>query len=134
MIFVRLIAAKAGSIVSLPFLLLALGLWASTAKAADETVLTFQKFESSCIDLGHYDSKIQKLTVRFANRKTESFYRYSNVPERIWKRLRKLNESGGVGNYLHETVLADPKKFPYQEVSLREFQIAVEKKKAGDPK
>ena len=102
--------------------------------AERKAVLTFQEFESSCIDLGHYDAKAKQLTVRFVNRNTERFYRYSNVPAEVWKRLNQLNETGGVGEYLNETVVQHPEKFPYQELTIHKFKTIPKKKRAGDSK
>src|SRR5688572_3292324 len=79
------IIRKAGPIMGLPFLLLMgiLLLPSVCLPAEKKAVLTFQEFESSCIDLGHYNAKAKELTVRFVNRNTERFYRYSNVPAEI---------------------------------------------------
>lgn len=130
----RQMFAKAGSVVSLPFLLLAgfLLLSGVYSLAEEKAVFTFQEFESSCIDLGHYDAEARELTVRFVNRKSERFYRYSNVPREVWAKLQSLNETGGVGNYLHETILGNPKKYPYEEVAFRNFKTVP--KKTGDSK
>jgi hypothetical protein len=97
----RQMFVKAGPVVGLPFLLLVGLLLQSSASllAKEEPILTFQEFESTCIDLGHYDEKAQQLTVRFVNRNTERFYRYSNVPTEVWKKLKTMNETGGVGEY-----------------------------------
>jgi len=132
----RQMNAKAGSIASLPFLLLTALLFLSDFSSAveEKLVLTFQEFESSCIDLGHYDAEARKLTVRFVNRKSERFYRYSNVPRNVWVKLQSLNETGGVGNYLHETILGNSAKYPYEEVTLHSFTTVPRKKKAGDSK
>jgi len=97
-------------------------------------MLTFQEFESSCIDLGHYDEKVRQLTVRFVNRNTERFYRYSNVPAEVWKQLKALNETGGVGNYLNDTVVQHPEKYPFKELMIQSFKSIPKKKKAGDSK
>src|SRR5687768_6397907 len=94
--------SKAGSVLSLPFFLV-VALFLSSVivlQAKEKPLPTFEEFESSCIDLGHYDAKVKQLTVRFVNPKTERFYRYSNVPAEIWKKLRALNKTGGVGSYL----------------------------------
>ena len=132
----REIFAKAGSIMGLPFLLfVAVFLQSHVSFAAkDEAVLTFQEFQSSCIDLGHYDAKAQQLTVRFVNRNRERFYRYSNVPEEIWRKLKALNETGGVGEYVNEAVVRHPEKYPFKELSIRSFKTLPIKKKAGDSK
>ena len=97
-------------------------------------VLAFQEFESSCIDLGHYDAEAKQLTVRFVNRNTDRFYRYSNVPAEVWTKLKRLNEIGGVGNYLNETVVQHFEKYPYKELTLRAFKTTPKKKKAGHSK
>jgi hypothetical protein len=137
MISRRKIVSKAGSVMGLPFLLL-MGafLFQSNAGvlAKEDPVLTFQEFESSCIDLGHYDDKAKQLTVRFVNRNTERFYRYSKVPAEIWQRLKALNETGGVGEYLNETIVQHSEKFPYEELTIRSFKTIPKKKKAGDSK
>ena len=120
----------------LPFLLL-LGLFLLPglgSRAEEKAVLTFQEFESSCIDLGHYDAKAKELTVRFVNRNTERFYRYSNVPPDVWKKLNGLNETGGVGEYLNETIVQHPEKYPFKEFSIRSFKTIPKKKRAGDSK
>ena len=130
--------AKAGSVTSLPlFLLLVLFglLQANVAvEAKEDAVITFQEFESNCIDLGHYDAKPKELTVRFVNRNTERFYRYSNVPTEVWKKLKALNETGGVGEYLNETVVQHPEKYPFKELTIQSFKTIPKKKKARDPK
>lgn len=121
----------------LPFFLLLMGilLLPGIGFAAEEkTVPSFQQFESSCIDLGHYDEKVRQLTVRFVNRNTERFYRYSNVPAEIWKRLNVLNESGGVGEYLNETIVQHPEKYPFEELTIRTFKTIPQKKKAENSK
>ena len=132
----RQMNVEAGSIASLLFLLLIALLCVSGVCSAAEKkpVLTFQEFESSCIDLGHYDAKTRKLTVRFVNRKSNRFYRYANVPRDVWAKLQSLNETGGVGNYLHETILGNLAKYTYEEVIFHDFKTAPRKKKAGDSK
>jgi hypothetical protein len=132
----RQMYAKAGSVASLPFLLLAAVLVISgvSSAAEEKASLTFEEFESSCIDLGHYDAEARKLTVRFVNRKSERFYRYSNVPREVWAKLQSLNETGGVGNYLHETILGNSKRYPYEEVTFHNFKTAPRNKKAGNSK
>jgi hypothetical protein len=122
--------------VGLPFLLLVgfLLLPAVCLRAEDKLMLTFQEFESSCIDLGHYDEKAKELTVRFVNRNRERFYRYSKVPTEVWTKLKALNETGGVGEYLNETVVQDPEKYPFKELTIRSFKTIPKKKKAGDSK
>jgi hypothetical protein len=132
----RQFMAKAGSLVSLPFLLATAAFFQSGANssAKEDAVPTFQEFESSCIDLGHYDSKKKELTVRFIGKKPERFYRYSDVPAEIWKKLNALNEKGGVGEYLNETVVQHPEKFPYEELTIQKFKTIPKKKKAGDSK
>ena len=120
----------------LPFLLVMgiLLLPAVCFSVEEKVVLTFQEFESSCIDLGYYDAKSKELTVRFVNRNTERFYRYSNVPVEVWKKLNSLNETGGVGEYLNETVVRQPEKHPFKELTIRSFKSIPKKKKAGDSK
>ena len=120
----------------LPFLLLmGILLLPGVGFAAEQrTMPTFQEFESSCIDLGHYDQKARRLTVRFVNRNTERFYRYSNVPVEIWKKLNVLNESGGVGEYLNETIVQHPEKYSFEELRIQFFKTIPKKKKAGDSK
>jgi hypothetical protein len=121
---------------SLPFFLLAALFLQSGASlvAKEETVLVFQEFESSCIDLGHYDPKAKKLTVRFVGRSANRFYEYSNVPSAVWKKLNALNETGGVGEYLNETVVQRPEKYPFKELTIRSFKTIPKKRKAGDSK
>ncbi len=54
--------SKAGPTMGLPFFLLLMGilLLPGIGFAAEEkTVPSFQQFESSCIDLGHYDEKVE---------------------------------------------------------------------------
>jgi hypothetical protein len=128
--------SQAGSLLGLPFLLL-LGflLHSHVALAAQEgVVLTFHEFESSCIDLGHYDKKANELTVRFAQRNAARFYQYSNVPIGIWKKLHALNETGGVGSYLNDVVVQHPERYPFRELTIRSFRTISKKKKAGDSK
>jgi hypothetical protein len=136
MIFARQMFAKAGSVMSLPFLLLLALLLQSglSLGAKEETMLTFQEFESSCIDLGHYDAKAKQLTVRFVGRMPDRFYRYSRVPAEIWKKLNALNEEGSVGEYLNETIVQNPEKYPFKELTVRSFKTTPKKKKAGDSK
>jgi hypothetical protein len=125
--------AKAGSTMSLPFIFLVTVLAGGCFSLPGDRkeAWTFQEFQSSCIDLGYYDAKSMELTVRFVNPKTQRFYRYSNVPSEIWGRLIALNETGGVGNYLNETVVGNPKKYPFEELTIRSFNKVPRKKKAG---
>jgi hypothetical protein len=128
--------AKAGSAMGLPLLLL-LAILATGCSGLAESRKedwTFQEFSSSCIDLGHYDAKAKKLTVRFAGRNTQRFYRYSNVPPEVWRRLNTLNESGSVGNYLIETVVQQPKQYPFEELIIHSFSKLSPNRKAGDSK
>ena|SRR5215203_1992798 len=128
--------SKAGPKTGLPFLLW-LGIFllsGESLRAEGKDVITFQEFESSCIDLGHYDAKAKELTVRFVNRNTERFYCYSNVPAEIWKKLNALNETGGVGEYLNETIVHWPEKYPFKELTIKSFKTIPKKKKAGDSK
>jgi hypothetical protein len=118
-----------GSIVSLSFWFFMT--FASPLRAEEKT-MTFQEFHSSCIDLGHYDAKTKDLTVRFVNRNTERFYRYLNVPSVVWKKLKILNETGGVGEYLNDTIVRHPENYPFKELTIRSFKTAPTKKKAGN--
>ena len=127
----RQFLAKAGSILGLPFLLHGLPGRAADAPTPSEGSLVFEEFASNCIDLGRYDVKAKQLTVRFVGRKLERFYRYSNVTPEIWEKMRQLNESGGVGGYLIETIVQNPKKFPFEELTVRKFTVTPGKKKAG---
>ena len=131
MIHRRQFLAKAGSILGLPFLWPALTGRAAETPARGKDLMVFEEFASNCIDLGCYDAKTRQLTVRFVGRKPEKFYRYSNVTPEIWAKLRKLNESGGVGGYLIETIVKEPQKFPFEELTIREFKVAPKKTKAG---
>ena len=127
----------AGPVMGLPFFLLAVLIFLHSGvdlPAKEEGVLTFQEFESSCIDLGRYDAKAKELTVRFVNRNTERFYRYSNVPLEVWKKLNALDERGSVGEYLNETIVQHPKKYPFEELTIRSFKTVPKKKKAGNSK
>jgi hypothetical protein len=130
---VRQIFVKAGLIVSLPFLVLTTSPFLSSvsSSAKEEPLLTFQEFESSCIDLGCYDEKARQLTVRFANQNSDRFYRYSNVSGRIWKKLNALNRTGGVGNYLNDVVVQHPEKYPFKEFTIQSFKTIPKNKKAG---
>jgi hypothetical protein len=137
MIGVRTFAAKAGSPLNLPFFLF--GAFLLLSVVAGETAemkpeRAFTQFKSSCIDLGSYDAKAKQLTVRFVNRNPGRFYCYSNVPSSIWTKLRTLNKSGGVGEYLNEAVVQRPEKYPFREIKIREFTKASETKKSGDSK
>lgn len=128
---------RAGSLVGLPFLLLLVLLlhFNSSLVAEERAVLTFQVFESSCIDLGHYDRKLQRLTVRFVNRETDRFYCYLNVRPELWSKLQKLNETGGVGNFLNEAIVQHPDKFPFEELTIRKYKtVSAKTKKAGNSK
>ena len=130
----RQFLAKAGSILSLPFLWSGLRGWAADASKRAEEPPVFESFSSSCIDLGRYDAKARELTVRFVGRKPDRFYRYSNVPREFWEKLLRLNEAGGVGACLNDTLVRDPKQFPFEELRLKEYKIVPEKKKAGNSK
>jgi len=127
---------KAGSQWNLPFLFVAmLFLLSGVVSPAKETpVLALQEFESSCIDLGDYNAETKALTVRFVGRKPERFYRYSNIPISIWKKLTELNETGGVGEYFTETVVHHPEKYSFEELTIRSFRTIPRKKKAEDSK
>ena len=132
MISRRQFFTKAGSILSLPFLWSGSGGWAAEVSRIGRDLPVFEEFESSCIDLGRYDPKARQLTVRFVGRKPDRFYRYSNVPPEVWSKLRQLNQSGGVGEYLNDTVVKDPRKFPFEELAIRDFKTAPKRKKAGN--
>ena len=123
----RQFLAQAGSILSLPFFWLALEGWAVEIPVPAEGSWTFEEFASSCIDLGHYDPKRRQLTVRFVNKKTERFYRYSNVLPDVWAKMRRLNESGGVGSYLTETIVQHPQKYPFEELIIRQFKTTAKR-------
>jgi hypothetical protein len=127
---------RAGSVMGLPFLFLLAMLAGGCSGLAEgrKEARIFQEFRSSCIDLGHYNAKARQLTVRFVSRNTQRFYRYSNIPPEIWTRLNTLNESGGVGNYLIETVVQQPMQYPFEELTIRSFSKLSLKKKAGDSK
>ena len=133
----RPVTVMAGPVMGLPFLLLAVLIFLQSGVhswAKEEGVLTFQEFESSCIDLGCYDAKAKALTVRFVNRNTERFYCYSNVPLEVWKKLNALDERGSVGEYLNETIVQHPKKYPFEELTIRSFKTIPKKKKAENSK
>ena len=125
------VATRAGSSLNLPFLLLACCLLGATfcRGAEEKRALAFNEFESSCIDLAHYEPESKQLTVRFVNRNTNRFYRYSNVPSAIWEKLKELNAQGGVGEYLNETIVQHPNKFPFQELTIQTFTRIPAKKK-----
>ena len=131
----------AGSIVGLPFFFSIPSLRAASVKADDKAIPVFEAFTSSCIDLGSYVPKSRELMVRFTGRKPDRFYRYSNVPPEIWEKLRALDESGGVGGYLNDTIVHHPKLFPFEVLTIQQFKVSktskikkVEKQKAGDSK
>ena len=132
----RQFLAKAGSLMSLPFLWSGWEAWGAEDSRGGGSLPVFEEFSSSCIDLGRYDAQARQLTVRFVNSKTETkterFYRYSNVPREVWEKLLQLNESGGVGAYLNDTIVKYPRQFPFEELRIREFKTAPKKKKAGN--
>lgn len=130
----RQFLTKAGSLVSLPFLYSGVKAWAAEVSRAAKSLPVFETFSSSCIDLGRYETQTRQLTVRFVGRKPDRFYCYSNVPPEVWKKLRQLNQSGGVGEYLNDTIVKDPKMFPFQEIHLTEFKTAPKTQKAGNSK
>jgi hypothetical protein len=134
--FVRQIFAKAGLFMSLPFLLFIVNLspFCASSLAKEEVLPAFQEFESSCIDLGCYDEKARQLTVRFLNREPDRFYRYSNVPSRIWRKLNMLNRTGGVGGFLNDAVLQHAEQYPFKELTILNFKIIPKSKKAGNSK
>jgi len=126
---------RAGSMAGLPFLLLGwLVVTTFTLAAADIQPLQFRRFNSTCIDLAHYDQKARKLTVRYTGKKADHFYRYANVSPKTWQKLRSLNETGGVGKFMNETLVAKPKEHPYEEVTLADFKVIPENRKAGHSK
>ena len=133
---VRQIFAKAGSIVSLPFLLLAVTVpsFSVSSLAKEETLPTFPRIRIQLHRSWLYDEKARQLTVRFVNRSTERFYRYSNVPAKVWKKLNALNQSGGVGSYLNDTVVQHPEKYPFSELRIQRFKTVPKNKRAGDSK
>jgi hypothetical protein len=129
--------AKAGSAMGLPLLLLvALFVhYGASLQANENAVLTFQEIESTCINLAHYDAKAKRLTVRFVDRDTDQFYRYSKVPADVWMRIKSLNETkGSVGNYFTSTVVQHSEKYPFEKIFIERFKIIPKKKKAGDSK
>ena len=113
----------AGSIVGLPFFFPIPTLLSAGEKPPGKVPTVFEKFTSSCIDLGSYAPQTKELTVRFTGRKPDRFYRYSNVPPEMWEKLRALDKSGGVGSYLNETIVQQPKLFPFEVFEIRGFQV-----------
>jgi hypothetical protein len=95
------------------------------AEAPASALPQFHAFKSSCIDLGNYNPAKQELTVRFAGREWNRFYRYQRVPAKVWSRLQELNQKGGVGNYLHEAVIQKPQEYPFTELTIEKFEVAV---------
>ena len=141
MIHRRQFLFTAGSIVGLPFFLPISTLLAAVEKPPDKVPPVFEEFTSSCIDLGNYVPQSKELTVRFTGRKPDRFYRYSNVQPEVWKKLRALDKSGGVGGYLNETIVQHPKQFSFEVLIITEFKVSkqagikkVKKRKAGDSK
>jgi hypothetical protein len=136
MIFAPQIFAKAGSVRSLPFLLI-IGLFLQSnvnTLANEDAVFTFQEIESTCINLAHYDAKTKRLTVRFVDRDTDRFYCYSRISAEIWVTIKALNErDGGVGTYFTTTVVQHPERYPFKKIVIQEFKT-IPKKKAGDSK
>ena len=129
----RQFLGRAGSILSLPLFCLTPGGLVAQVLVPRKTRWTFEEFASNCINLGCYDPKTRQLTVRFVNKKTEKFYRYSNVPAEVWNKLHELNESGGVGGYLNDEIVQYPKKFPFEELTIGEFKTVPNKKKPKPP-
>ena len=114
---------RAGSRWSLPFVFLAMLMDFKPAEGApDQSTPEFKKFTSSCINLGWYDLNTRKLTIRFENGRNNHFYRYENVPPIIWNNLLSLNGSGSVGNYLNETILKHPKKYPSKVITVKAWR------------
>jgi hypothetical protein len=99
-----------------------------------EEMLTFWELNSRCIDLGHYDAKTRQLTVRFVNPNPMCFYRYSKIPPDIWRNIKRLSETEGLGTYFNETVVQHREKYPFEERGIRHFKIHRGKEKAGDSK
>ncbi len=137
----RHILITAGYIVGLPFFLSIPTLLSAGEKPRGKVPTVFEKFTSSCIDLGSYATQTKELTVRFTGRKPDRFYRYSNVPPETWEKLRALDKSGGVGSYLNETIVQNPILFPFEVLTIRGFQISqppetkkMKKRKAEDSK
>jgi hypothetical protein len=131
---------RAGSLAGLPFFFSISSLRSATESPSNDKP-AFEAFASSCIDLGSYVAKTRELTVRFTGRKLDRFYRYSNVPPEVWEKLRALDKSGGVGGYFNETVVQQPKLFPFEVLIIHEFKVnksvgtkKVKKQKAGDSK
>jgi hypothetical protein len=124
-------STQAGLVRGLPFLLLLLAFSPQAdGVSPDQSIkLEFQQFESSCINLGHYDRRTRRLTLRFVGSQSNRFYRYSNVAPQQWAKMTVLNKTGGVGNYLNKTVLADPRKHPFEEVVVTSFTTTVRGKK-----
>jgi len=120
----------------LPFLLLLASImfmpvWSVKAQTP---ILTFQEIASTCIDLANYDEKTKTLTVRFVNRDSERFYRYSKVPVRVWKKILDLDQTGGVGTYFTETVVRHSETYLFERVIIPSFKVAPKKKTAKDSK
>ncbi len=127
------LSVKAGSFKSLPFLLYA-GLLLSAnlqLKSVVTNLLEFQKFGSSCIDLGGYDTSRKTLTVRFVNRDKSRFYCYTNVPPEIWKNLERLNQNGRRWRVSERNGCAAARKVSVQGTHNPVIQIHPETKKKG---
>jgi hypothetical protein len=121
----RRFLAKAGSRVSLPFLLAALLTVEQrlSAGTVEDQVLEFHSITSTCIDLARYDAKRKQLTVRYVGSDEDEFYRYDKVLPAIWERIMTLNKTGGVGTYFVTTVQQHPEQFPFQKMTIRSFKI-----------
>ena len=131
----------AGSIVGLPFFFPIPTLLSAGENPPGKVPTVFEKFTSSCIDLGNYVPETKELIVRFTGRKPDRFYRYSNVTPEIWEKLRTLDKSGGVGIYFNETIVQHPKLFPFEVMTIRGVKISKQsenktrnKQKAEDSK
>ena len=123
--------ARAGQTLGLLFLLLT----AIAATAADASHPVFLPVTSTCIDMASYETNRHELTVRFTGGSKDKFYRYANVPTNIWSQILELNRKGaGVGTYFVETVVNQPKRFPYEIVWMPSSTNQAKSKKAGDSK
>lgn len=118
----------------LPFLLVAALFLQSgvSSLGKDGPVLSFQEIESTCINLAYYDAKTKQLTVRFVDRDTDRFYRYSKVPTKVWRKIKSLNESdGSVGNYFTSTVVQHPEKYPFEKIFIQKFKTIPTSNRVG---
>jgi hypothetical protein len=97
-------------------------------------MFSFLELNSRCIDLSHYDPKRRQLTVRFVNPNPLLFYSYAKVPPEMWRKMKQLNATGGLGTYFNETVVQHPEKYPFEPQTIRHFRTRRGKEKAGDSK